>query len=139
MSASRPGEFDITFKVYPGGRASGYLDSIEIGGSIDVFAKGKKSRDPGAFVGLVAFGVGITEAMPIAEAELEKPEAERVLLLWCSKTRGDTFWLDRAAALASAHPAGRFELVETFTREEVAGARQGRIDAVGLAEVFDGA
>ena len=29
MSAARPNEFDITFKVYPNGRASGYLDSIQ--------------------------------------------------------------------------------------------------------------
>ena len=109
MSACREGEFDITFKVYPGGRASGYLDSIEIGGSVDVFPKGRKTRDAGAFVGLVAFGVGITEALPMAEAELSKPEAESVRLLWCSKTRPDTFWLDRAAALAAAHAPGRFE------------------------------
>ena len=65
----------------------------------------------------VAFGVGITEALPMAEAELGKPEAESVRLLWCSKTRPDTFWLDRAAALAAAHAPGRFEMVETFTRE----------------------
>ena len=37
MSAERAGEFDITFKLYPGGRCSGYLDSIQVGQSIDVF------------------------------------------------------------------------------------------------------
>ena len=30
-------------------------------------------------------------------------------------------------------------MVETFTREEVTGARQGRVDPAVLAEVFDGA
>ena len=140
MSACRAGEFDITFKVYPGGRASGYLDSLAVGGSMDCFAKGDKERSAGgAFVGLVAFGVGITEAMPLAAAELAKPDAASVRLLWCSKTRGDTFWLAQAAALAAAHPDGRFELVETFTREEVAGARRGRVSPAVLAEVFDGA
>eukprot|EP00964_Phaeocystis_antarctica_P098158 scaffold64201_cov58-Phaeocystis_antarctica.AAC.2 len=29
MSAERPGEFDITVKVYPGGVCSGYLDSVQ--------------------------------------------------------------------------------------------------------------
>ena len=70
MSACREGEFDITFKVYPGGRASGYLDGIEVGGTIDVFPKGRKTRDAGAFVGLVAFGVGITEALPMLAVRL---------------------------------------------------------------------
>ena len=75
----------------------------------------------------------------MAEAELGKPEAESVRLLWCSKTRPDTFWLDRAAALAAAHAPGRFEMVETFTRENVPGARRGRVSPAMLAEVFDGA
>jgi hypothetical protein len=47
MSDERPGEFDITVKVYPNGRASGYLDSIPIGGQIDVFRKGSNERNPG--------------------------------------------------------------------------------------------
>ena len=137
MSAAREGEFDITFKVYPGGRASGYLDSIAVGQSIDVFPMGKKARHPGAFVGLVAFGVGITEALPLAAIELSEAEAESVRLLWCSKSSGDTFWREWAARLAATYP-GRFELVDTFTREDVPGARRGRVDAATLREVFDG-
>jgi hypothetical protein len=30
MSALRDNEFDVTFKVYPNGRASGFLDRLEI-------------------------------------------------------------------------------------------------------------
>ena len=30
MSAERPGEFDITFKAYPNGVCSGYLDSLKV-------------------------------------------------------------------------------------------------------------
>ena len=37
MSAERPGEFDITVKVYPGGVCSGYLDSVQVGESISAF------------------------------------------------------------------------------------------------------
>ena len=107
MSAERPGEFDITFKAYPNGVCSGYLDSlkvlslalalaltltltltltlaltltIQVGDAITVFKKGSKERQPGSHVGLVAFGVGITEALPIAAAELAKPEAEQVVI-----------------------------------------------------------
>lgn len=137
MSGCREGEFDITFKVYPGGRASGFLNRLAVGDSMDCFAKGNKTRDPGGFVGVVAFGVGITEALPVAEAELAKSDADNVKLLWCSKTRADTFWRDRMTELAAQYP-GRFELVETFTREDVEGARRGRITPDVLAEVFDG-
>ena len=51
---------------------------IQVGDAITVFKKGAKERQPGSHVGLVAFGVGITEALPIAAAELAKPEAEQV-------------------------------------------------------------
>ena len=37
MSAERPGEFDITVKVYPGGVCSGYLDSVQVGENISAF------------------------------------------------------------------------------------------------------
>lgn len=88
MSAARPGEFDITFKVYPNGRCSGYLDSLEVGQSAMVFARGKNERRPGTHVGFVAFGVGITEALPIAEAELRKG-TKHVHLLWSARTYAD--------------------------------------------------
>ena len=92
MSAARPGEFDITFKVYPGGRCSGYLESVKVGESVLAFAKGKKKRNLGVgitHVGVVAFGVGITEGLPIAEAELLRGEAERVHLVWAARTHED--------------------------------------------------
>ena len=34
----------------------------------------------------LALGVGITEALPIAEKELEGSDAQHVLLLWASRT-----------------------------------------------------
>jgi len=136
MSDERPGEFDITFKVYPGGRCSGYLDSIQIGGSVDVFRMGKKERFPGARAGIIAYGVGITEALPMAEAELSKPDAQQVSLLWASKTHGDTFWHQQLAALAEAHPE-RFTLTTILSREERAGALFGRVSPAVLSSVFD--
>lgn len=149
MSAERPGEFDITLKVYPGGRASGYLDRCPIGGSIDVFglAKGKQ-RCPGSHIGLIAYGVGITEALPVAAAllseqdlqlgSLDWAEPERVLLLWASRTYGDTFWHDRIAALKEQH-GDRFEVRTILSREDREGSLKGRVSPEVLSEVFDGA
>merc|ERR1739844_465959 len=103
MSAERPDEFDITFKVYPGGRASGFLDRLQLGETVDVFRKGRKVRSPGPFVGIVAYGVGITEALPIARAELLKSDAKRVVLLWSARTYGDMFWHEELQELTAVH------------------------------------
>jgi len=136
MSAERTGEFDITFKVYPGGVASGYLDSLQIGKEISVFKVGSKQRRAGSHVGLVAYGVGITEALPIAAAELAKPDAEHVKLLWASKTYGDLFWHHEIAELRAEYPE-RFDVETILSREQRDGSRYGRCTSQVLAEVFD--
>ena len=120
MSSKRPllGEFDITFKVYPGGRASPYLDSIKVGEFINVFPMGNKQRQHGGLVGVVAFGVGITEALPIARAELEAAtDAQQVLLLWASRTAQETFWHSQFAELKAKHGV-RFKVVTILSREK---------------------
>ena len=99
LFGSRPGEFDITFKHYPGGVCSPYLHSIKVGEEINVYRVGERTRHPGTFVGVVAFGVGITAALPIACEELEKGDAKKVVLLWSSRTMQDTFWADRVAEM----------------------------------------
>ena len=47
MSAERPGEFDITFKVYPNGRASGFLDRIEAPSSLKSLLLSSHHTEPG--------------------------------------------------------------------------------------------
>lgn len=135
MSAEREGEFDITFKVYPSGRCSGYLDSLEVGDTANVFAKGDKKRRPGTHVGLIAFGVGITEALPVAAAELAKPDATEVVLVWASRTPADTFWHDRIKDLQERHP-DTFTVVHAYSQENVAGALHGRLNPDMLKGVF---
>jgi NAD(P)H-flavin reductase len=140
MSAERAdeGEFDITVKVYPNGRASGYLDSVMIGDKISVFKHPacNKRRNAGSHVGLIAYGVGITEALPVAAAELSKPEAESVVLLWASRTDGDTFWHEQIEALRNQH-GRRFDSVHIFSRDNQPGALHGRVDSGVLDMVFN--
>ena len=38
LSAEGEGEFDITYKYYPGGKCSGYLESLKVGDEIQCFA-----------------------------------------------------------------------------------------------------
>jgi ferredoxin-NADP reductase len=70
-----PGYFDICAKVYPHGYASGYLNRMQVGDKIDCYVhrKGKRvsrERRAGSHVALVAYGVGITEILPLAACEL---------------------------------------------------------------------
>jgi len=137
MSDKGDNWFDITFKVYPGGKSSGYLDGIAIGDTMRCFAGGALRRNPGEKVGIVAFGVGITEGLPLAMAELEKSDARQVRLLWASKTYQDMFWLDKISSLQEVH-GERFHFISILSREDRAGSLKGRINRDILKTVFDG-
>ena len=144
MSAERAGEFDLTVKMYPGGMGSGYLDRVQVGEAIDIYAMAERYnavRHAGTHVGVLAFGVGVTEALPVARGELERPVhaggPRQVHLLWSARTFGDMFWHDEIAALERAHP-GRFTVTRILSREDREGCLKGRIDAEVLADVFGG-
>jgi len=129
-------EFDVTLKVYPNGRASGYLDSLKVGDTIGSFGKSKGCvRNAGSYVGIVSFGVGITEALPVGRAELEKGDARKVVLLWASRTMADTFWGTEIDALLKEY-GDKFEVVYILSRETKEGCLHGRIDADVLKKVF---
>lgn len=140
LSAIRPekNEMDITIKVYPNGRASGYLDRLKVGDTVNSFGmRSRRSRNAGRFFGGIAYGVGITEILPVAEAELKKGDAEKVVVLWASRTSKDTFWLDNIAKLERQYP-DKFEMVHIYSREESPNPHvlKGRIDPQVLAQVF---
>ena len=136
VSALREKEFDVTFKVYPNGRASGPLDRLQIGDTIGSFGKSaNRRRNPGNYVGIVVFGVGITEGLPVARAELNDGSAEKVVLLWASRTTHDTFWKDEIQSLCGQYP-DQFEMVRIFSREAQEGCLQGRVNQDVLKKVF---
>ena len=136
MSALRDDEFDITLKVYPNGRASGFLDRLQIGEEMNTFGiSANRSRQKGEYVGIVAYGVGITEGLPIAKAELEKGDAKRVVLLWASRTFDDTFWNEDIASLMKQYP-NTFKMVHILSREKRDGCLHGRVNPEVLQHVF---
>merc|ERR1712137_478042 len=121
---------------YPNGRASGYLDQLEVGDEIGSFGmKAGRHRNPGSYVGIVAYGVGITECLPVAQAELEKGDAKKVKLLWASRTMEDTFWHEKIETLEKEYP-DRFEMVHILSREQKEGCLHGRINTSVLSKVF---
>ena len=117
------------------------MESLSVGDEIQCFARGVKSRNGGTPIGLVAFGVGITEALPIAAAELEHSNVQRVKLIWAKKTWGDVFWLDQIDRLTAEH-GERFEVVHVLSQAERDGCRRGRVDpellTAGLDEAWGG-
>jgi ferredoxin-NADP reductase len=137
-------EFDVTFKVYPNGRASGYLDRLQVGTSTShsFGMSSTRIRQPGAYVGIVAYGVGMTEALPVTRAELAKGDAKQVVLLWASRTMADTFWMDQLQALQQEYP-DTFTLQLILSRQPEASTTttttailHGRITPDTLSQVF---
>lgn len=137
ISELRENEFDVTLKVYPNGRASGYLDRLRVGDNVHSFGmRCSRSHNPGSYVGIIAYGVGITEGLPVARAELEKGLAKKLVLLWASRTMADTFWNEQIEKLKTDFP-DTFQIVYILSREENDDCLHGRIDRTVLSSVFD--
>lgn len=137
VSELRKDEFDVTFKVYPNGRASGYLDRLKIGDMIQSFGKSaNRLRNPGKYVGIIAFGVGITEALPIVKMELEKKDASTVVLLWACRTYDDYFWTKEIEHLLAEY-SGTFRLYRILSRDTKEGCLHGRVGPDILQQVFE--
>lgn len=124
-------EFDLTVKIYPGGRVSGLLDALQPGETVGMWKKPSWNvAQAGTHVGMIAFGVGITEVLPVAEAQLSNPEVRRVVVLWQSRSRQDTF-----SALKAKH-GEQFKLVHALSREKAPGAMYGRVSVPMIHQVF---
>ena len=141
LSDFRPekNEMDITVKIYPNGRSSGYLYNMKIGEYMNSFGmSGGRSRNAGKFFGGIAYGVGITEILPVAEAELKKGDAEKVVILWACKTFADTFWSDRIKGMKKEY-GNKFEIVYIYSREDSSDPTilKGRINPKVLKDVFE--
>jgi len=171
VSAIRPNqnEFDVTFKVYPNGRASGYLDRLVVGGGdaggdvvtrIRSFGKSAgRYRNHGVgdneeHACIIAYGVGITEGLPVARAELERMARDdggegegdnnngrcrtrKVTVLWASRTEADTFWRDEIDELRQKYGKEKFELRHVLSRERRDGCYHGRIDPAIVRDAFE--
>mmetsp|Transcript_12921 Transcript_12921/g.15158 ORF Transcript_12921/g.15158 Transcript_12921/m.15158 type:complete len:279 (+) Transcript_12921:166-1002(+) len=147
MSALRASEheFDLTVKMYPNGRASGHLNRLQIGDTTHAFGMRNltRVRNPGSFFGGIAYGVGITEILPVARAELEKGDGSstKVVVLWAGRTRMDLFWKDQIKEMEERYGKERFEIVYIFSREEEEVEEErvlyGRINKDVLRDVFE--
>mmetsp|Transcript_26589 Transcript_26589/g.61074 ORF Transcript_26589/g.61074 Transcript_26589/m.61074 type:complete len:270 (-) Transcript_26589:81-890(-) len=136
----RTGSFDITVKIYRNGACSGYLDGLEVGDEAQISGPAPvpwlaHTLHQTQHVGIVAFGVGITEALPVAAAQLAKAEVAKVILLWGNKAWNDLFGQAELQEL-SQKSAGRMDTVLALSREDHEGCVRSRIDEKLLQSVF---
>jgi len=139
---NRPdGTFDLVVRVYQNGQVSRALDAVPVGSSVKMIYPwpaplSPDRRNPGQRIGLIAFGVGITELYRVAANELRDPQVQEVALLYSTRTAEEQRVMDpELAELVALHP-GRFRLERTLTGEPRPGFRTGRVDAEMLAAVF---
>lgn len=142
------GEFELRVKRYREGRASKHLcdaavgDQVQMSGPYPPFWVPFVRAGICSRVGLIAFGVGITEALPLARAELEAGAASssssssEVRLLWASRGPQEVFDKEWLAELQDKFPQ-RFKVTHLFSRRAGGtGDLQGRLSQVVLQSVF---
>lgn len=140
---SATGHFELAIKIYRGGVASSYIDSLAVGDALTISIPTPRlkriTRVEGAsHVGLVALGIGITEAYMVALAELECDDVSLVFLLFVNRTRADAVFADRLAHLKGKY-GDRFRVQYAYSRDPgVYGAVDGRVSEEMLAAVFEG-
>ena len=133
------GTFDLIVRVYKNGNVSRWLDSLAVGASVTMKAFPPSvpadRRNPGSRVGLVAYGIGITELYWTALNELQDPQVEEVVLLYATRTMEDQkVFGPELEELQAREP--RFRLERVLSRECARGARNGHVSAAMLAEIF---
>jgi len=91
-----PGEVEFCIKRYKGGRVSSYLcganvgDSVLMSGPFPPFWIPFKRTGNAQRIGVIAFGIGITEVLPLTKLEMNTGSAE-VRVLWANRQPRDVF------------------------------------------------
>lgn len=133
--------FDLVVRVYQDGVVSKWLDELQCGQSVQMTwpypsPLRPDRRNPGKRVGLIAFGIGITEIYRMAVRELQESSVEQVVLLYATRVMEEqTVLRPELEKLALEHPQ-RFRIERTLTRDQASGALTGRVNPKMLASIF---
>lgn len=140
-SSSDLDTFDLVVKIY-GDRdgAAAWLDKVKVGetvrmsGPFPQFPEIRTRNEGGSEVGIVCYGVAITEAIAVADAELRREDVKQVALLWANRKRDDRSLVDELLILNRQHPS-RLMVKQIFS-EESGGDLHGHVNADILRDVF---
>lgn len=129
---SNPSEdfFGIAVKRVENGLVSNWLcDQAKVGESIPLSAPEGRfvfENKPTGLHGFFAAGSGITPVLSMVREAL-KTSSNKVVLYYGNKAENSTFFYKELIALKNEYP-NTFQLELLFSRENVTGAQQGRID-----------
>lgn len=133
--------FDLVVKIYDRSGASSWLGDVNVGDAVQMSGPFPPLREMlvrtggGDSVGIVCFGVGITEGIAVAAAELSREPLQKVTLLWAHRYARDEVLTSEVDALQRQHPT-RFVVRRAISREDVDGAYRGRVSAEMLSDAF---
>lgn len=91
-------------------------------------------RNGGDVCNIVCYGVGITEALAVAEAELQRDDVRNVTMLWANRGQADEVLAEWVAQLQRVHPT-KFTLLRAYSRES-GGDFEGRVDGSMMTKAF---
>lgn len=126
---STPGRFEVVLKVYPNSKMGTHLDTLPLGGDIEVKSPtGHISYEAGVFkmgtrtvnardVLMIAGGTGLTPMLQIIKAVLRRADQDktRLTLIYASSTTEDILLHAELLRYARGHPE-QFKLVLTVSK-----------------------
>jgi len=127
------GYFEILVKIYKGGCCCEYLHSLHPGDKVYIAKTLTKRLSLADNVGLLAFGIGITEMVLTARMLLEKKS--NVKLLYFNRFPRDILFRKELEDLEKEFPSS-FKAVFVCSREEGPGTLKGKLDAEVIAQFF---
>ena len=113
---SRPGEIDITVKLYPDGQNAKMLQALQVGQD-HIYMAGpwrRKQRLPTSHAYLIAFGIGITEIYPVAKQLVQ--DGIPTTILYANRYREDVCFRSELDQMAKENP-NLFQVKYMYSRE----------------------
>ncbi|KAL3931967.1 MAG: hypothetical protein SGBAC_011068 [Bacillariaceae sp.] len=111
---SRPGEIDVTVKLYPDGQNGKMLQALKADEHIYMAGPWKrKHRLPASHAYLIAFGIGITEIYPVAKQLVS--DGVPTTVLYANRYREDVCYRDELDQMSS-DSNGLFQVKYMYSR-----------------------
>lgn len=130
-------QFDITVKVYKNGIMSTYISNLKENDYIHLAkTRTKQISSPCVRVGIIVFGIGVTEVLQIESTLLSK-NIETRLIVANRKVADFNPFRPHFEQVAEKYP-GLFAIHYAYSREKVQGCQHGRVDANLILNVFEG-
>lgn len=136
---SRPGEIDITVKLYPDGQNGKMLQALKADEHIYMAGPWKrKQRLPTSHAYLIAFGIGITEIYPVAKQLVQ--DGVPTTILYANRYREDVCYRDELDQMSN-NSNGLFQVKYMYSRGDESLASNefsGRLDSAKVLQEIMG-